>query len=422
MSRRRRTSRTGRLWSAGPRSRRSGPGCCRPRPPSGAAAVRGSASPAATTPQKLAGHGCRGRGTRSGREHGQRQRQHEDAHLQPPGRFPRLPHGLARFRRGGRAGLAELSPEPSPGPSPWRRWRISTTASEIAARTTIAIRIGTSGEEPPPSTASAGFAGALYAAVAHCRSSGRRWRCLGYPAAGPLLPSAFPWAFQNSSLDCLPSSLIPRCCRPPPPTVFVGVAPPSEVFDFFAGGSAWLPPAVTHPLGRAAGRLRQRSLRTGESKTPERARGSKPMPAEQALTQGPTAAAAGSMEAHPDASGARLEQTAALLAPVALIVGLALAGGGFDVSDASHRRPGRVAGRGRPAGLRSGLGRDGSGGRSTGQCGLIGGLALLSAISSLWSGSVELSVIEADRVLGLSRLLPCRIPNRPNRRKAPTFR
>jgi O-antigen ligase len=32
-------------------------------------------------------------------------------------------------------------------------------------------------------------------------------------------------------------------------------------------------------------------------------------------------------------------------------------------------------------------------------CGLIGALALLSALSSLWSGSVELSVIEADRVL-----------------------
>ena len=31
--------------------------------------------------------------------------------------------------------------------------------------------------------------------------------------------------------------------------------------------------------------------------------------------------------------------------------------------------------------------------------GLIGGLALLSAFSSFWSGSVELSVIEADRVL-----------------------
>jgi hypothetical protein len=32
-------------------------------------------------------------------------------------------------------------------------------------------------------------------------------------------------------------------------------------------------------------------------------------------------------------------------------------------------------------------------------CGLLGGLALFSALSSLWSGSVELSVIEADRVL-----------------------
>jgi O-antigen ligase len=32
-------------------------------------------------------------------------------------------------------------------------------------------------------------------------------------------------------------------------------------------------------------------------------------------------------------------------------------------------------------------------------CGLIGGLALLSALSSLWSGSIELSVIETDRVL-----------------------
>ena len=31
--------------------------------------------------------------------------------------------------------------------------------------------------------------------------------------------------------------------------------------------------------------------------------------------------------------------------------------------------------------------------------GLIGGLALFSAFSSLWSGSIELSVIEADRVL-----------------------
>jgi O-antigen ligase len=87
-----------------------------------------------------------------------------------------------------------------------------------------------------------------------------------------------------------------------------------------------------------------------------------------------------------------------LLAPVALIAGLALAGGGFDVTGrhiaglatwlvvvallvfgaapgAKLERPFYWAG------------------------GLILGLSLLCAISSLWSGSVELSVIEADRVL-----------------------
>ncbi|HEX6753349.1 MAG TPA: tetratricopeptide repeat protein [Solirubrobacterales bacterium] len=87
-----------------------------------------------------------------------------------------------------------------------------------------------------------------------------------------------------------------------------------------------------------------------------------------------------------------------MLAPVALIAGLALAGGGFDVTGrhiaglatwlvvvallvfgaapgAKLERPFYWAG------------------------GLILGLSLLCAISSLWSGSVELSVIEADRVL-----------------------
>ena len=58
------------------------------------------------------------------------------------------------------------------------------------------------------------------------------------------------------------------------------------------------------------------------------------MPAEQALTErrssGPSAWAG---VARPRHRRARLEQRAALLAPVALIVGLALAGGGFDVSD-----------------------------------------------------------------------------------------
>src|SRR3954454_14897356 len=122
-----------------------------------------------------------------------------------------------------------------------------------------------------------------------------------------------------------------------------------------------------------------------------------PMP-EQSLTsarrEGPIAAPGDGASRR--SSRARLEQTAALLSPVALIVGLALAGGGFDVSSrhiaalavwlvvvallvfgaASAVRPERPlywAG------------------------GLIVCLSLLCAISSLWSGSVELSVIEADR-------------------------
>jgi O-antigen ligase len=97
-------------------------------------------------------------------------------------------------------------------------------------------------------------------------------------------------------------------------------------------------------------------------------------------------------------SGARLEQTAALFAPVALIVGLALSGGGFDVGDRHI------------AGLLAwlvvvGLLVLGPGSRARlgwplyAATGLFGCLALLSAMSSLWSGSVELSVIEADRIL-----------------------
>jgi O-antigen ligase len=81
-----------------------------------------------------------------------------------------------------------------------------------------------------------------------------------------------------------------------------------------------------------------------------------------------------------------------------LIVGLALGGGGFDVTTR------HIAGLGAwlvvvgllvlGAGSRARLGRP-----FYSAAGLLGCLALLSAISSLWSGSVELSVIEADRVL-----------------------
>jgi tetratricopeptide (TPR) repeat protein len=123
------------------------------------------------------------------------------------------------------------------------------------------------------------------------------------------------------------------------------------------------------------------------------------MPAEQALTEarkrvGPSYGGGG----RTDAFRARLEESAALIAPLALIVGLALAGGGFDLT------PRHVSGLIVWL-LVVALLAFGAAGRAMlarpffWASGLIGGLALWSAISSLWSGSVELSVIEADRVL-----------------------
>ncbi len=89
---------------------------------------------------------------------------------------------------------------------------------------------------------------------------------------------------------------------------------------------------------------------------------------------------------------------AALLAPIGLIVGLALAGGGYELT-ARH-----IAGLAVwllvVALLVLGTGTSAKLGRPLyWALGLIGGLALLSAVSSSWSGSVELSMIEADRVL-----------------------
>ncbi len=97
-------------------------------------------------------------------------------------------------------------------------------------------------------------------------------------------------------------------------------------------------------------------------------------------------------------SRARLDQTAALIAPILLIVALALAGGGFDVSDRHI------------AGLATWLVVIGllvfgmASGATLGRplylsMGLIVGLSFLCAISSFWSSSAELSVMEADRVL-----------------------
>ncbi|HEY5943463.1 MAG TPA: O-antigen ligase family protein [Solirubrobacterales bacterium] len=87
-----------------------------------------------------------------------------------------------------------------------------------------------------------------------------------------------------------------------------------------------------------------------------------------------------------------------MISPIALLLGLGLAGGGF------------VLGERHLAGLAVwlvlvALLALGAAGRATlgrpfyWATGLIGGLALFSAFSSLWSGSIELSVTEADRVL-----------------------
>jgi hypothetical protein len=87
-----------------------------------------------------------------------------------------------------------------------------------------------------------------------------------------------------------------------------------------------------------------------------------------------------------------------LIAPIALIVAVALAGGGFEVTT---RHIAALAVWLLVVGL---VVLGGASNATLGRpfywtAGLLGGLALFSAISSLWSGSVELSVIEADRVL-----------------------
>ncbi len=86
-----------------------------------------------------------------------------------------------------------------------------------------------------------------------------------------------------------------------------------------------------------------------------------------------------------------------MLAPAALIGGLAVAGGGFDVS--SRHIAGLATWLLVVALLVFGAGASVKPERPLYWAGgLIVGLSLLCAISSLWSGSVELSVIEADRV------------------------
>jgi hypothetical protein len=125
------------------------------------------------------------------------------------------------------------------------------------------------------------------------------------------------------------------------------------------------------------------------------------MPAEPTLTtareaSGPSLRADRGAFGRP--SAARLDQIAAALAPIGLIGGLALAGGGFDVTNR------HIAGLAVWLVVIGLLVLGAASNATVGRplywtAGLLGSFALLSAISSLWSGSAELSVIEADRVL-----------------------
>jgi tetratricopeptide (TPR) repeat protein len=87
-----------------------------------------------------------------------------------------------------------------------------------------------------------------------------------------------------------------------------------------------------------------------------------------------------------------------LISPPLLILALLLAGGGFSLGER------HIAGLAVWLVLVAMLALGAAGKATLGRpfwwaTGLLGGLALFSAFSSLWSGSVELSVIEADRVV-----------------------
>ena len=124
------------------------------------------------------------------------------------------------------------------------------------------------------------------------------------------------------------------------------------------------------------------------------------MPAQQALTEarkriGPSHGPRGGGS---QAWRARLEESAAAFSPVLLIGALALTGGGSSLDD--RHVAGLVVWL-----LVAGLLVLGAAGRaSLGRTfywgsGLLLGLAIFSGLSSLWSGSIELSITEADRVL-----------------------
>lgn len=132
-----------------------------------------------------------------------------------------------------------------PGPLRLRRWRITTTPTEIAARTAIAIRIGTSGEEPPLSCWAAGLPDGFAPGFAFWPEAFSGLPCavppLSFLAAPPAVALDSP-SFEEPALPDEPEfaeppavdlpPLVPELCAvelPPPgeeplPCVGVGVA------------------------------------------------------------------------------------------------------------------------------------------------------------------------------------------------------
>ena len=142
-----RPRRSGRRWTspasrrawAGPRPSRSAIARFRPRPAAGAGTVRRSACACGTPPRSRAGSA----GARRG---GRRRPRATPAQRRP-----------SRCARPLRVDIRRLTSVSSPSgrragarPRRWRRCRSITAPTEIAASATTAIRIGTSGEEPPP--------------------------------------------------------------------------------------------------------------------------------------------------------------------------------------------------------------------------------------------------------------------------------
>ena len=223
------------------------------------------------TPQKLRGHGAgasaRGRGQRRRARDRDRRQSTRDSPLQAPAAS--AARASSAFGESGAAGAAPLA-----------TLAIITTPTEIAASARIAIRIGTSGEEPPSSDEEAV---STWRSLAACCTSGLGGR-VALPLSGLPCPVPPPlpvrrraptflrrFRFRRLSPDSAPNPLR-RSCRAAVPAPFFEVL--AIVFVL------WWAAAVAFRFG-TVGVLHHSS----SVDPPEQAPESKPMPAEQALTK-----------------------------------------------------------------------------------------------------------------------------------------